>query len=493
MEDAIQARRDLECANAALRESEARLRSLLNAMDEAFVVKEKVTNKAGQIVDWRYVEWNPAFLRHTGIDHPEGKTVRQLIPEIEPIWIERYAEVLRTGKSIRFQDRIAALDRWLDVFASRVGGPESGRIALVFTNITEKRMAEEALRSNEEQFRRAIQDAPIPVIMHTEDGQVLQISNTWTELSGYRREDMPTFDAWLNHACRDGADAVRKHVRRWFRGQKRQLEFEIDVTTRTGERRRWAFSASAPGTLRDRRRYIVGMAVDVTERAEELREANKELRALSQRLVLAQENERRHLARELHDEVGQQLTGLKMVLHRAISETGARRDKDITEAERIAGELLQRVRRLSVDLRPSVLDDLGLGVAIRTHVDTFIERTGIRVRLSCRDLPEEHISPEVKMTAFRAVQEALTNVARHAQAESAAVEVRAQRTQLHIEVRDAGKGFRPRVRRKAGSSGLDGMRERVALTGGQLLLETAPGHGTRVAVALPLNNPEEGK
>lgn len=490
------ARRDLENANAALRVSEARLRDLLHAMDEAFVVKEKVADPAGRIVDWRYVEWNPAFLRHTGIEDPHNKTVRQIIPDIEPVWIERYVEVLRTGEPIRFQDRIASLDRWFDVFASRVGGLESGRIALVFTDITEKRLAEEALRTNEEQFRRAIQDAPIPVIMHAEDGQVLQISNAWTELAGYRREDIPTFDAWLNRACRTGAESVREQVRRLFDGRKRQLEFEIDVTTRAGGRRRWAFSASAPGTLHDGRRYIVGMAVDVTERVEELREANQELRALSRRLVLAQENERRHLARELHDEVGQQLTGLKMVLHRASAGAGASRDSRdtaIAEAERIAGGLLQRVRRLSVDLRPSVLDDLGLGVAIRTHVDSFIERTGIRVRLSCGELPEETIPADIKMTAFRAVQEALTNVARHARAKSAVVKVRTERMQLHIEVRDTGKGFSLRARRKKSSSGLDGMRERVALTGGQVLLETAPGRGTRVAVALPLNKLEAGK
>lgn len=130
----------------------------------------------------------------------------------------------------------------------------------------ERREAESALRASEEQFRRAIEEAPIPVILHAEDGQVLQISKTWTAMTGYGPEDIPTFDAWLNRAYGDGADAVREQVHRLFQGEVARLETEIEVTTRHGESRCWAFSASAPGLLRDGRRFIVGMALDITER-----------------------------------------------------------------------------------------------------------------------------------------------------------------------------------------------------------------------------------
>ncbi|HEV2801432.1 MAG TPA: chemotaxis protein CheB, partial [Pyrinomonadaceae bacterium] len=152
-----------------------------------------------------------------------------------------------------------------------------------FMDITERDRAEEAVRQSEEQFRRALEEAPIPVIMHAEDGEVLQISRTWTELTGYTPEDVPTFDAWLTRAYGEGADAVRQHVRELFKGERRTLNVEFPVRTRDGSLRHWSFSASSPGTLRDRRRFIVGMAVDITERKraiEELYESGERIRAM---------------------------------------------------------------------------------------------------------------------------------------------------------------------------------------------------------------------
>jgi two-component system, chemotaxis family, CheB/CheR fusion protein len=163
-------------------------------------------------------------------------------------------------------------------------------VVLTFVDITENKRAEEALRASEEQFRRAIEDAPIPVIMQAEDGQVLQISNTWTELTGFMREEIPTFEAWLNHAYGPGANIVREHIRKLFQGELRQLEVEIQVTTRAGGIRHWAFSASAPGTLRDGRRFIVGMALDISER----KIAEAALRQSEERLQLIIENAREY-------------------------------------------------------------------------------------------------------------------------------------------------------------------------------------------------------
>jgi len=133
-------------------------------------------------------------------------------------------------------------------------------------DIIEQAQAEEALRASEEQFRRAIEDAPIPVIMHAEDGVVLQISRTWTELTGYALSDLPTVDAWLNRAYGEGADAVRNHVHESFAGNRQPLNVEFPIQARDGQVRHGSFSASSPGTLLDGRRFVVGMAVDITDR-----------------------------------------------------------------------------------------------------------------------------------------------------------------------------------------------------------------------------------
>jgi signal transduction histidine kinase len=281
---------------------------------------------------------------------------------------------------------------------------------------------------------------------------------------------------------------VRSHVKKLFRGHAPLVNAEIDVTTRQGERRRWAFSASAPGLLRDGRRYIVGMAVDVTERAAELREANKELRALSKRLVEAQEIERRKIAETLHDDIGQVLTALNLVLKRARKTSSV---ADLTQAELLVASLLERVRNLSVNLRPHVLDNFGLAVALQWHVKTFAEQTKIRVALSThnvrRDLPADAVT-----TAFRVVQEALTNVARHSGAKRASVSVAVRRDCLRIEVQDDGCGFDP-AKLPVGSSGLANLRERVRLSSGDFEIESTRAGGTTVRATVPVASERDGK
>lgn len=132
------------------------------------------------------------------------------------------------------------------------------------TSVTEGQVA--APWVAEEQFRRMIEDAPIPMIMQAEDGQVLQISRSWTELTGYTLTDVPTLDAWLNHVYGPGADAVRTYVHQLFAREGRSPDVTFDIQTRTGDLRHWSLSAASPGKLSDGRRFIVAMALDITER-----------------------------------------------------------------------------------------------------------------------------------------------------------------------------------------------------------------------------------
>ncbi len=132
--------------------------------------------------------------------------------------------------------------------------------------MTQKK-AKKVLKLSEEQFRRAIEDAPIPTIMHAEDGQVLQVSRTWTELTGFAINEIPSFDTWLTKAAYgEGANAVRDHMHELSKGHKKSINVEFPVQALDGTIKCWSFSASSPGTLNDGRRFIVGMAVDITER-----------------------------------------------------------------------------------------------------------------------------------------------------------------------------------------------------------------------------------
>jgi PAS domain S-box-containing protein len=187
---------------------------------------------------------------------------------------------------------------WLGVLAAGEDAPRDWKeedVALARETLermwaaAQRARAEEALRESEEQFRRAIEEAPIPVIMHAEDGEVLQISRSWTELTGYTLEDKDVLQTWLTRAYGFGGEGVRDAMEQSFAPQAgapmRAVVF--DITTRQGEHRTWSFSASTPGTLGDGRRFVVGMAEDITERkrAEEaLRESEGKLRALVENL-----------------------------------------------------------------------------------------------------------------------------------------------------------------------------------------------------------------
>ena len=219
----------------------------------------------------------------------------------------------------------------------------------------------------------------------------------------------------------------------------------------------------------------------VGERTAELGRANRELRALSQRLIDAQETERRKVADVLHDDIGQLLTALNSVLKRS---RAGRANPNLTEAESIVADLLERVRQLSHNLRPHVLDNLGLVMALRWHVKKFSEQTGIRVTLRLRHVPSG-IAPEVATTVFRVVQEALTNVARHSGAQRARVSVIHRDGAFELEIRDNGGGFDPEHLPKD-SSGLVNLRERVRLSDGEFTIESRRGRGTTVRATVPV-------
>jgi signal transduction histidine kinase len=215
-----------------------------------------------------------------------------------------------------------------------------------------------------------------------------------------------------------------------------------------------------------------------------VRAAEEQLRALSHRLVEVQEGERLHLARELHDEIGQQLTGLKLQLEMIAR---ARPPADLADAQSLVNDLMARVRALSLDLRPPMLDDLGLLHALLWHFERFTHQTGIAVTFTQRGLEDRRFAPEIETAAYRLVQEALTNVARYAGVKEATVHVWASPDLLHLQIEDLGRGFDPQQVRAAGTtSGLAGMRERATLLGGRLAIDSDCGSGTIIAADLPL-------
>ena len=219
----------------------------------------------------------------------------------------------------------------------------------------------------------------------------------------------------------------------------------------------------------------------------EVSRSQEQLQTLSRRLVEVQEGERRHIARELHDEVGQVLTAVKInlqALRRQLATTpyAPRLDENIDSVQRALGQ----VRNLSLDLRPSILDDLGLSAALEWYIHRLSQMAGLKPELHLpTDAPRW--APTIEITCFRVAQEALTNIMRHAHARHIWIELRYSPVEMCLCVRDDGQGFEPaaarlRATRSGTSVGLLSMAERVALAGGHLEIESTPGHGARVQV-----------
>ncbi len=228
---------------------------------------------------------------------------------------------------------------------------------------------------------------------------------------------------------------------------------------------------------------LIGTVHDITER----KRAEDELRALSHTLVNLQENERRTLGRELHDEIGQSLTALQLQLNCITRMKTDDIKEELDQAQKQVAEIMKSIRELSVDLNPTMLDNLGLLPALNWQLDRFSKLAHIDVQFTHRGL-KRNFSPEIILSTYRIIQEALTNVALHSRVNEAAVTVLSKNRTINIIVEDKGKGFYLNTLDVRNSSGLSGMRERALAMGGKLNIETSPGTGTRVVAALPLQN-----
>jgi signal transduction histidine kinase len=253
------------------------------------------------------------------------------------------------------------------------------------------------------------------------------------------------------------------------------------------------FSA-VPGILRaDQEGFFigvgqqVGIAIQNARLFQQVYEGRERLQVLSRRLVEVQEAERRYIARELHDEIGQILTGLNLSLELASRLPPEQRNERLDYARGMVEALMSQVREMSLELRPPMLDDLGMLPALLWYCERYTTQTGVQVQLKHTGI-ERRFAPEVEIAVYRIVQEALTNVARHAGVSDVTVRLWVSHALLSLQIEDQGVGFVPEAAlASAASSGLSGMHERTLLLGGTLHIESEPGQGSRLAVELPLH------
>jgi PAS domain S-box-containing protein len=226
-------------------------------------------------------------------------------------------------------------------------------------------------------------------------------------------------------------------------------------------------------------------AIENAELFEQVRAGREHQRKLAKNLVDIQEAERRHIAKELHDHLGQLLTGLQFMLESTKNQSSGKQRASLEEIQSTVSDIIGQVREMSLNLRPSMLDDMGLLPTLLWHLDRYTKQTSIRVNLRADEFPER-LPLEIETAAYRIIQEALTNVARYAQVNEVFVGLVLQEQTLWVEVLDEGKGFDISLERDRLSSGISGMRERASLLGGYLLVESFINQGTQIVAALPV-------
>jgi signal transduction histidine kinase len=266
----------------------------------------------------------------------------------------------------------------------------------------------------------------------------------------------------------------------WFRGAAALLVIALALVTHQVRL----------NAVEKRNRELLALHEQREKARQELGRAYERLRWLTRRLEVAKEEERRHIARELHDEMGPTLTAVIINLQllskgRDPAEASGRYADTIDLVDR----MIQRVRDLSLDLSPPLLDELGLVPAVRGYMEAQTERTGIDIDVG-GDTDLERLPPEIEITAFRVVQEAVTNVIRHAKTQYASVTVRHRKRDLELIIEDEGVGFdvgETMERAPFGKAlGLLGLQERVRSLGGEAEIVSSPDAGTRIRVLLPV-------
>jgi PAS domain S-box-containing protein len=370
--------------------------------------------------------------------------------------------------------------------------------------VTERKRAERALSRAQEELGRYTRDLERQVQLRTQEisgilkytpavvyfkdlaGRYLLVNSRYEELFGVcnaevrGKTDAEIFPDEVAHQFRHGDREVLE--------TRRSLQREVTIPHNEGLHTYLTVKFpvyGASGSIRG----VCGIATDITA----VKKAQEQLRRLSGNIMANQEKERTAIARELHDELGQVLTALRMDavwLQDHLKQTDAEGARRALTMCRLIDKTIQDVRSIASRLRPGVLDDLGLVDALEVYTTDFEKRTGITCLFDHRDVPE--ITDTVATAAYRIAQEALTNVARHASAGHVAVRLQVESGTLTLTVADDGCGFDAADLSETHVLGLAGMRERAVLAGGKVDIRSQPDHGTRVMFRVRLADSAPG-
>ena len=473
---------DKQKAEKAILESEEKYRMIIeHAMDGIFM--------AGP--DTGFLDVNTAGCRMLGysLDELKGLKFIDLIPEEDKITNPVKFEELKKGLSVINERRLLRKDGSLiDVEISAKMLPD-GRYQSFLRDITERKRADEKLLQSEQKYKLMFDNNPLPMWMTSLPGlDIIDVNEAAIRQYGYSREEFLQLNTRQLRPAEDVENFLKEvekmepdkiNLRVWR--HKRKDGSIIHVETYSHQ------------IIYEGRRAWLGLSHDITEKHEAkelLQKSYDEIRELASSLQTIREDERTIIAREIHDELGQQLTGLKMDLHwlsKKINNHDEKVIKKMNESKLLINATIDSVRKIATDLRPSILDDLGLLAALEWQGEEFEKRSGTKVSF-VNKAGDITVKPEIATAMFRIYQELLTNINRHAGASEISVELKIDKEQLIFCLQDNGVGFDTEVIKNKKTLGLLGIKERTLLLGGTYDFKSALGKGSVTCISIPLRN-----
>jgi PAS domain S-box-containing protein len=466
---------DRKRSEKALQASEAQFRDLAGSIPDIYFAIDHES---------RIIYWNKAAEELSCVAAKDilGKRGSMLFPEYLGTYPDQVLdEVLKTREARTIIHKYQLRDQEY-VFESSANPTNSG-VSVIARNITDRIKAEEALQA-ERAFTEALIDSlPGVVYILDQQGEVVRWNRNAETILGYAREELSNLATLDVVAEEDRALIASKLQEAFTRGSAKE---EARVLTKDG--RKIPFLLSTMRAVIGNKTYVVGTGIDITKRKrveEELQTSRDQLRALTARLEKFREEERTLVARELHDQLGQGLTAIKIGVSNLTEYLPSHKKSQITAIQKLADETIESVRRISTQLRPPILDDAGLVATIEWAGHEFSARNGIKVQL---DLPQEDLDIPLDSATglFRIFQETLTNVARHANATKVNVRIAKEHGNLTLEVHDNGKGISTPGLPHSTPLGILGMQERALVLGGEFTIAGVPGKGTTVTVRIPM-------
>lgn len=392
---------------------------------------------------------------------------------------------------LRLRSRTGALIPAEAVVTQCPDGATFDRLICVARDVSEKKWAAAMFREREQRFQELVEGTrAVPFEADCLERRFTYVGPQVEKLLGYSPQDCCEGNFWFEHV----------HPAHWSRlddfpasprATSADQEFIYSMVAADG-REVWLLHIArrAPGG-----RVARGFLVDVTAQQQArlaLEQSREQHRALAARIQTAREEERLHIAREIHDELGQSLTymrmetlAVKLELQKLDGEMAGRSIARMEALESMVAETMRNVRRIATDLRPPILDRIGLFAAIEWQANEFEQRYKIRCKVD-RDLEEPTLEPDRAIAVFRILQELLTNVARHAHASQVAVRVRQERDGLTLSVTDNGRGMAAEDEQRPGHFGIIGMKERAQAFGGTLEISSNR-RGTRAVLSIPVH------